>query len=110
MDLIIDEMMQFEEVCAADHDAVLERFTRTAVIKNCLAIDWQSGSFDCAEYFFVARAIEDRRSDVETCDIRFRHAETVDIVAEVTQTLLNRRIMLLDLFADLKNSTAKVCL
>ena len=43
-------------------------------------------------------------------DIRLRHAEAVDVVAEVAQALLDRRIVLLDLLADLEDSTAKVYL
>ena len=43
-------------------------------------------------------------------DIRLRHAEAVDVVAEVAQALLDRRIVLLDLLADLEDSAAEVCL
>ena len=100
VDLISYEVMQLEEVSAANRDAILERLARAAVVEDCLAVGRQARRLDRAEHIRVARAVEDRRRDVETGDVRFRHAELVEIIAGCAQTRFDGRIAVLDLLAD----------
>lgn len=108
MDLIVDKVMQFQEVCIADSDAAIHRFARTAVVEDGLAVTGETCDFKGIKYIFSLSAVKDRGSNVNPGYVRFRHAVLIKVIAGSTKSFFETRIHFLDLFAQFMDSPAKV--
>ena len=100
MNLIGNQMMQLEEVRAANGYAVFKRFTRTAIIENRLGIISKACGLNRTEYGLVTCTVEYRRSDMQSSYIRNRHAILVEVVTSFTQACFNRRVAILNLLTE----------
>lgn len=65
MNFIVNEVMEFKHIDAADSNAVFERFAGTSVEKNGFTVDIEVSESDGMEDVFFASAVEDRSSDIK---------------------------------------------
>ena len=109
MNLVVDEMMELEHVNAANRHTIFKRLSRASVVEDCLAILGQPCSTNRTKHFGVTRTVKDGRRDVDTRDVRLRHAMRLDIVADRAQALTHRRVARLDLHTEGAHRHAQMC-
>ena len=63
MDFIVNEVMKFKHINAADSDAVLERFASPAVVEDSFAVRIHTGKFHSSEKVGIICAVENGSGD-----------------------------------------------
>ena len=108
MNLVVNEMMKLQHVNATDRYAIFKRLARSPVIQNGFSILAESSGTNRIKNLGFLRAVKDRRSDVNPRHIRLRHPILVKIVTDGTEPLLDCRVSLANLLAELTNGHAKM--
>ena len=100
MNLVVDQMVQFQHIDAADCDAVLKRLARAPVVEHRLAVVGQPRCADRPKYIVIARTVKDGGRNVDSGHVGDGHPIFIKIIARRPKIALHRRVALLDALSE----------
>ena len=82
MDFIVNQMMKFQHINAANGYVIFKRFTSAPVIQNSFSVFVKPRKRHCPHNVFLACAVENRRCNVNASLFTLRQTVFVNVVAE----------------------------